>query len=424
MRRFLVVAIAVGVVWWLFFRPAGRLVTITGISVMPFPITVTFCLPAKDACIPHVVEIEPGQSVQFDWKFDPGRDTFHMALSADGPIAQAIYGGPMPFAGDHERRIGEATVSCQTVALEPGLEPRLVFAAPDPDDPSLLLMPLGDSLEESQAQARALAATLPRRLTFVEAMADRPMPVLAGAVFSDANTSFGPGVDIDSVIPATPLGSPVNLRPGDVLLRVNGEPIFGVSDVYRLTLAHVNARSAGIPFAFRVRRDGQLLDATSSVYFSDAYFIPTAGGSGEAFVRSIFRSLTLGTGLDRAVLCTAGNDSAFSAFGQDCLTAQRNQQLLLAQQHATADLLGALAAAPIPILNVPFARLLPARGGGRVAARLLAEMVEASLLAAHEAPSGVDRTGRAIEAASWGAAVGVLVTARPPTLGRTTHSMR
>jgi hypothetical protein len=421
MRKLLVAAIVVAAVWWLFFRPVGRLVTITGISVMPFPITVTFCLPTKDACVPHVVTIEPGQSVQFDWKLDPGRDTLDVALAADGPIAQAIYGGPMPFAGDHERQTDEEMLSYQTLALEPGFETRLVFAAPDPDDPSLLLMPLDGSLEDSQEQARELAATLPRRLTFIEAMADRPMPVLTGAAFSDANTSFGPGVDVDTAIPATPLGSPVNLQPGDVLLRVNGEPIFGVSDVYRVTLAHVNARSAGVPFTFRVRREGRIFDATSSAYFSDAFFKPSADGASEAFVRAIFRSLTLGTGLDRGLLCAAGYDSGFSAFGQDCLIAQRNQQLLLMQQHATADLLGGLAAAPIPILRGPFARLLPARGGGRVAAQLLAEMVEASLIAANDAPSGVDRTGRAIAAAPWGVAVGVLVTAHPRAPIRTLH---
>jgi hypothetical protein len=424
MKRLLVPAIVVAAVWWLFFRPTGRLVTITSISLMPFPITVTFCLPTKDACVPQVVTIEPGQSIQFDWKFSPGRDALDVALSADGPIAQAIYGGPMPFAGDRKRQVGEEMLSFQMLALEPELETSLVFAAPDPDDPSLLLMPLADSIEESQEQARALAATLPRRLTFIEAMADRPMPIVSGAVFSDANTSFGPGVDVDSAIPVTPLGSPVNLQSNDVLLKINGEPIFGITDIYRILLAHVNTRSAGVPYTFRVRRDGRVLDSTSSAFFSDAFFVPTADGSREAFARAIARSLTLGTGLDRAMLCAAGYDSAFSALGQSCLVAQRNQQLLLAQQHATADLLGSLVAVPVPILRVPFARLLPARGGGRVAARLLAEMAEASLIAANDAPSGVDRAGRAIAAAPWGAATGVLVTARPSTLNRALHTRR
>jgi hypothetical protein len=234
------------------------------------------------------------------------------------------------------------------------------------------------------------------------------MPMLPGASFLD-DSAFAPGVAISEAATETPLGALIQLMPGDVLYSVNGQPVYAPSDVFRLLLEHVNTLTAGESIQFTAVRGDGVISATSGVYFNDAFFIPRDEDAIEAGFRAVFRTITLGTGLDVLVECLARDWLSEEPTSPRCRVETTNRRLLMAQQHRTADLVGSFFGLPVPILRFPLARILPATRTSRVAATVLAESIEWGLLAANEAPAGVSRADRAIAAAPWGAGFGLLI---------------
>ena len=405
------VTVAVGMLTlcaWLIW-PRGRTVTIYATSTLPFPAVATFCLPDDAGCTAVQRPINPGEKVGVAWYFSAGDPmSYEVALTADGPIASAIYGGPMPFRGEIVRQIGRQKLSFQTIALDEHYGSDIVFAAPAVEDQAFLLMPMAPTLEEAREHARQLATVLPLRLRFLEKMKGFvSMPIVIHAALTD-DSPFAPGVTVTAADSVTALGGRVNLQPGDVIQRINDAPVFSTADVYRVLWEHVNARTAAAPIVFAASRGNRTVETISSVSFNDAFFIPSEDDAPEAFVRALTDTLTLGTGIDTFLLCTSRDEAASGR--SPCSIREGNRKLLMRQQHATADLLGSLAATPVPILRGPFTRVLPASRTGRFAATVLGEAAEGALLAANHAPPGMDRRHEAAAGARWGAGISLVTT--------------
>ena len=85
----------------------------------------------------------------------------------------------------------------------------------------------------------------------------------------DHNGPFDLGVRVNSAISVTPLGSPVQIRPNDVLLELNGHDIYHHDEVIYYFYKHAIESGVDAPYTATVQRENQVLRVQGFMYFDD-----------------------------------------------------------------------------------------------------------------------------------------------------------
>jgi len=85
----------------------------------------------------------------------------------------------------------------------------------------------------------------------------------------DHNGPFEPGIKIYRSIGITPLGSPVQLKPNDILLNLNGREIFHHDEAIKQFYLHAVSGGVDEPYTAVVQRDEQILSVQGYMYFDE-----------------------------------------------------------------------------------------------------------------------------------------------------------
>ncbi|MDX2085762.1 MAG: hypothetical protein SFZ03_10295 [Candidatus Melainabacteria bacterium] len=130
------------------------------------------------------------------------------------------------------------------------------------------------ALSEALLKTQNLAQAIDAQIEFLEKISGKDIPVWIGGELDDFNAPLNPGVTIHSVFPATIWREPNPLQENDIILSIDGHPVFGAQDAYKYLVDHATSYSLGIrePIIYSVLRNGQRInDIKGSYYFNLSY---------------------------------------------------------------------------------------------------------------------------------------------------------
>jgi hypothetical protein len=98
------------------------------------------------------------------------------------------------------------------------------------------------------------------------------VPTLGGFRIRDDNGPFGLGVVVQDSQSATPLGTPISLLPGDVILSINGEPVFAREDIIMPLIRHGANNGFANPYRIEIQREGKIYEVVGNLYFDPSVY--------------------------------------------------------------------------------------------------------------------------------------------------------
>lgn len=163
------------------------------------------------------------------------------------------------------------------------------------------------SVLELAEWAKALAVSL--AAGYLEAHRNIPWgrvvyPISIGLSLKDVNGPYDLGVEITQALEVTPLGSPVTFKAGDVIVSMNGQPVFDGNDLVRYIVLHGMREGVEKPYKLIVSRDNGLWSLEGYLFFDNGgpaskIFLDSAGNCKFVGVA------TLTSALDEFVFYTA-----------------------------------------------------------------------------------------------------------------------
>jgi hypothetical protein len=125
------------------------------------------------------------------------------------------------------------------------------------------------ALSEALLKTKNLAQAIDAQIEFMEQTSGKDIPVWIGGELDDFNAPLNPGVAIHSVFPATIWREPNPIQENDIILSIDGHPVFGAQDAYKHLVHHATSYSLGIrePIIYSVLRNGQRIDDIKGSYF-------------------------------------------------------------------------------------------------------------------------------------------------------------
>lgn len=178
------------------------------------------------------------------------------------------------------------------------------------ESPNLYMYEVGSSVRTSistaQDRARKTAHAIDRQ-QFYSREWQGQFPFSPGGELADFNGPLMPGVQLTSAASRDLYGRPLGLLSGDILLEINGRPVFGVSDANQLLINHGLSRDHGIevPVSYSVFRDGRNHRLQSTYFFNPRYRSQGVDQSGIAFWYGVGDAV--GFGQTPEIVCYGGN---------------------------------------------------------------------------------------------------------------------
>jgi hypothetical protein len=160
------------------------------------------------------------------------------------------------------------------------------------EHPNLSLLPNGErpdeaTLNASLQSAAKLAESVSRQVFFDANWSTGPPPFLLGAALVDFNGPLNPGIGLTNALPMTIFGVDSPLEDGDVVVSINGDPVFGERDLYQLLVNHGLSRQHGIgvPLTLEIYRQGydSMLRVQTTYVFNENFREYSGDRQGPAF---------------------------------------------------------------------------------------------------------------------------------------------
>ena len=170
--------------------------------------------------------------------------------------------------------------------------PDWAFADVDPQNPhknvSLILN-----------RANATRRSLERQIIAEKYFSNREPMALFGAKLEDSNSNLNPGISVLDVAAVDIFQEPQNLRAGDLIVSVNGTPVFSISEALHQLQLHASQLAKGIdvPVMLEVRNEWECLSGCikPTRYFFNARSLREISGL-EAGYYGFVDMLTFGAG--------------------------------------------------------------------------------------------------------------------------------
>lgn len=167
------------------------------------------------------------------------------------------------------------------------------------EHPNLPLMPADGSFEGALEKAMGAARQL-RTSVSTQRLNEREWgsitPFSVGGTLEDHNGPLALGVWVTGVPSTTIFGQLMPIQSGDAILRVNGRPVLGASDLNQLLINHGLSRTAGIevPVQYLILRGDQTYHVSTTYFFNEQYRQASPDQRGVAFWYGIGDALTFG----------------------------------------------------------------------------------------------------------------------------------
>lgn len=134
----------------------------------------------------------------------------------------------------------------------------------------------------AQSRARAMSEAALRQRLAQTILESKPAIAYLGATLSDTNSPLNPGVEIENAMPEDIFGSPQLIKAGDIITSINGQPVFGLSDIFYELQQHASDVERGInkPVQITLIRDECPNSCTlNAIYFFNLRYVEQSDGA-------------------------------------------------------------------------------------------------------------------------------------------------
>ena len=239
-------------------------------------------------------------------------------------------------------------------------------------------------------RSKLLADVLQRQMSFFKRWPnpDRSFPYRLGLAINDHNGSYMPGLFVEATAPMTIRGDAMPIRPGDILVKFGGHPVFSIEDLHLTVFDWANTFDKGIdvPISFECIRDGHRVSGQTMYFFNESYWGYSDSDSSLAFQYGFGDGVTLGHSVEVATALKNGAKFIYNIFRSkdsapkeikpyseevwagNQLKARLRQ--MYGKEFDAGSFLGMFCPGPGWVLRLPLARVLARAGVSRVVASL------------------------------------------------------